>query len=64
MTFVVATLYLGALLRLPQWLIDLSPVGQITAPRDLSVLTLVALTAVGAVLTVLAGYLYRNRDAT
>lgn len=63
-TFVVTTLYLGALLRLPQWLIDLSPVGQITAPRDLSVLTLVALTAVGAALTVLAGYLYRNRDAT
>ncbi|MDT5265287.1 MAG: polyether ionophore transport system permease protein, partial [Mycobacterium sp.] len=29
-TFVVTSLYLGALLRLPRWLIDLSPVGRTT----------------------------------
>ena len=31
-TFVVISLYLGALLRLPQWLLDTSPVGQTKAP--------------------------------
>ena len=34
-TFVVISLYLGALLRLPKWLVDLSPVGQTTAPMDI-----------------------------
>ncbi len=29
-TFVITTLYLGALLRLPRWLLELSPVGQTT----------------------------------
>ena len=36
-TFVVTSLYLGALLRLPRWLIDLSPVGRTTAPSHYSV---------------------------
>lgn len=33
-TFVVTSLYLGALLRLPKWLIDLSPVGRTTPPTN------------------------------
>ena len=33
-TFVVISLYLGALLRLPRWLIDVSPIGRTTAPTD------------------------------
>ena len=40
-TFVVISLYLGALLRLPQWLVDLSPVGRTTAPMDYSLPALV-----------------------
>ena len=39
-TFVVISLYLGALLRLPRWLIDLSPVGRTTAPMDYPVVAL------------------------
>ena len=39
-TFVVTSLYLGALLRLPRWLIDLSPVGRTTAPTDYPVVAL------------------------
>ena len=35
-TFVVTSLYLGALLRLPQWLLDVSPVGRTTAPTEYS----------------------------
>ncbi|CAJ1580713.1 ABC transporter [[Mycobacterium] wendilense] len=62
-TFVITALYLGALLRLPQWLIDLSPVGRITAPLDVSAPTLVLLAAIGAALAAAAGFLYRNRDA-
>jgi ABC-2 type transport system permease protein len=62
-TFVVAALYLGALLRLPQWLIDLSPVGQTKAPSDVSVAGLAALVGAAAVLTVVACTLYRRRDA-
>ena len=34
-TFVVTSLYLGALLRLPKWLIDASPVGRTKAPTDI-----------------------------
>ncbi|SEH69365.1 ABC-2 type transport system permease protein [Mycolicibacterium rutilum] len=60
--FVVVALYLGALLRLPQWLIDLSPVSQTTAPMDYPVLALVAMVVVGAGCTAAAGVLYRQRD--
>ncbi|MGV0849555.1 ABC transporter permease [Mycolicibacterium phlei] len=61
--FVVLTLYLGPLLRLPQWVIDLSPVSQITAPTSYAVAPLIVMIAVAAVLTALAGLRYRRRDA-
>lgn len=61
--FVVASLYLGALLRLPQWLLDLSPVNRTTAPADVSALALTVMVFVAIALTATAGYLYRNRDA-
>jgi ABC-2 type transport system permease protein len=63
MTFVVVSLYLGALLRLPRWLTDLSPVGRTTVPTDVSVTTLgvLAVTALG--LALVAGVIYRRRDA-
>lgn len=61
--FVVATLYLGPLLRLPQWAIDLSPVSRTTAPSDYPVAALVVMVVVAAALTWLAGALYRRRDA-
>jgi ABC-2 type transport system permease protein len=38
--FVVTSLYLGALLRLPHWLIELSPVGRTTVPADFPAVTL------------------------
>lgn len=62
-TFVVVSLYLGALLRLPSWLLDLSPVGQTTAPSDYPVLALVVMIVVAAALTFAAGAIYRRRDA-
>ncbi len=62
-TFVITALYLGALLRLPQWLIDLSPVGQTTVPTDVPVGALAVMVAVAALITLLAGLVYRRRDA-
>ncbi|MGV0793391.1 ABC transporter permease [Mycolicibacterium sp. XJ1819] len=62
-TFVVTSLYLGALLRLPRWLIDLSPVGRTTAPLDYPILTMAAMVGIAVVLTLAAGLLYRRRDA-
>lgn len=62
-TFVITALYLGALLRLPSWLIDLSPVGQTTAPMDYPVVTLVVMIAVATVLALGAGWIYHYRDA-
>jgi ABC-2 type transport system permease protein len=62
-TFVVTSLYLGALLRLPRWLIDLSPVGRTTAPVNYSVVALTVMVAVAAALTLCAGWIYRSRDA-
>ncbi len=62
-TFVVVSLYLGALLRLPGWLIDLSPVGQTTAPSSYPVLALTVMVVVAVALSVLAGAIYRRRDA-
>jgi ABC-2 type transport system permease protein len=62
-TFVVVSLYLGALLRLPRWLIDLSPVGRTTAPANYSVVTLTVMVAIAAALTLVSGWIYRSRDA-
>jgi ABC-2 type transport system permease protein len=61
-TFVVVSLYLGALLRLPGWLIDLSPVGQTTAPLRYPVVAMTVMVAVAALLTLCAGAIYRHRD--
>jgi ABC-2 type transport system permease protein len=62
-TFVVVSLYLGALLHLPRWLIDLSPVGRTTVPSSVPVTALVVMVVVTAALTLLAGWIYRGRDA-
>jgi ABC-2 type transport system permease protein len=62
-TFVVLALYLGALLRLPRWLIDLSPVGRTTVPSDVPVLAMVVMVLAAVMLTALAGAIYRRRDA-
>jgi ABC-2 type transport system permease protein len=62
-TFVVTSLYLGALLRLPKWLIDLSPVGRTTAPLHYPVVALTVMVVVAAGLTFVAGWIYRSRDA-
>jgi ABC-2 type transport system permease protein len=61
--FVVLTLYIGALLRLPRWLIDLSPVTRIAAPSSLSVVALLTMIAVAAAAAAIAGAIYRRRDA-
>ncbi len=61
--FVVVALYLGALLRLPRWLLDLSPVGQTTAPSAYPVVPMTVMVVVAAALTLLAGAVYRHRDA-
>jgi ABC-2 type transport system permease protein len=63
LTFVVTSLYLGALLRLPRWLIDLSPVGRTTAPSHYSVGALAVMVVAAAAFTLLAGWIYRSRDA-
>jgi ABC-2 type transport system permease protein len=62
-TFVVVSLYLGALLRLPRWLIDLSPVGRTTAPTDFPAAALAVMVVAAAVLAIVAGWIYRSRDA-
>jgi ABC-2 type transport system permease protein len=62
-TFVVISLYLGALLRLPKWLVDLSPVGRTTAPMDYSLPAMSVMVVVAIALTLLAGLTYRRRDA-
>lgn len=62
-TFVVASLYLGPLLRLPQWLLDASPVGQTTAPTDFPLTAMAAMVLIAAGLCLVAGQIYRNRDA-
>ncbi|TGD85700.1 ABC transporter [Mycolicibacterium sp. CH28] len=63
-TFVVAALYLGALLRLPRWLIDASPVSRTTAPSSYSVAALAVMTAAAVALALAAGWLFRRRDVT
>ena len=62
-TFVVTSVYLGALLRLPRWLMDLSPVGRTTAPMDYPVVALTVMAVIAAALTLCAGWIYRSRDA-
>ncbi|GFG54643.1 ABC transporter [Mycolicibacterium agri] len=62
-TFVIISLYLGALLRLPQWLLDVSPIGQTKAPIDYSPVALTAMVAAAAALALVAGIIYRRRDA-
>lgn len=62
-TFVVLSLYLGALLRLPRWLVDASPVGRTTVPSSVPVTALMVMAVVAAVLTGAAGWIYRHRDA-
>ncbi len=62
-TFVVLSLYLGALLRLPRWLVDLSPVGRTTAPADVPVGALIVMLLAATGFTMVAGLLYRRRDA-
>jgi ABC-2 type transport system permease protein len=62
-TFVVLTLYLGALLRLPPWLIDLSPVGRTTAPASVPWTATIVMVVVAVALTALAGLIFRRRDA-
>jgi ABC-2 type transport system permease protein len=61
-TFLVTSLYLGALLRLPRWLIDLSPVGRTTAPLHYPVPALTVMVVVAGLLTLLAAVIYRRRD--
>lgn len=62
-TFIVVSLYLGALLRLPRWLLDASPVGQTTAPTAYPLTALAVMCGVAAAFTGAAGWLYRRRDA-
>ena len=62
-TFVAVSLYLGALLRLPHWLIDLSPIGRTTVPTDFPAIALTVMVVVAAALTLCAGWIYRSRDA-
>ncbi len=62
-TFVIISLYLGALLRLPQWLLDASAVGQTKAPSEYSAVALTVMVVVAAGLTLAAGAIYRRRDA-
>jgi ABC-2 type transport system permease protein len=62
-TFVVMSLYLGALLRFPRWLIDLSPVGRTTVPSSVPVTALAVMVVVAIALTGVAGLIYRWRDA-
>lgn len=62
-TFVVVSLYLGALLRLPEWLTDLSPVGRTTAPSSVPVTALAVMVGAAVALTAVAGLIYRRRDA-
>ena len=62
-TFVVVSLYLGALLRLPAWVLDLSPVAKTTYPSDLPLAGWMVMCCAAAALTLAAAVTYRHRDA-
>ena len=62
-TFVIISLYLGALLRLPQWLLDASPIGQTKAPTEYSAIALTVMVVAAVALSLVAGVIYRHRDA-
>ncbi|WP_019970891.1 ABC transporter permease [Mycobacterium sp. 141] len=62
-TFVVVALYLGALLRLPRWLLDLSPVSRTTIPSHAPLAGLAVMIIAATTLALLAGWIYRRRDA-
>jgi ABC-2 type transport system permease protein len=62
-TFVVVSLYLGALLRLPRWLINLSPVGRTTVPSTAPVTAMWVMVGVAIAIIAVAGVIYRRRDA-
>jgi ABC-2 type transport system permease protein len=62
-TFVVLSLYLGALLRLPRWLLGLSPVGRTTVPSNVPAGALAVMVIAAVALTAVAGLIYRRRDA-
>lgn len=61
--FVVVSLYLGALLRLPRRLLELSPVGRTTAPGELPITAMAAMLFTATMLTFAAGWWYHHRDA-
>ena len=61
-TYIVLALYLGALLRLPRWLVDASPIGRTTAPTHVPVTALLMMIGVAIALTAVAGVIYRRRD--
>ena len=61
-TYIMLSLYLGALLRLPRGLIDASPVGRTTAPTHVPVTALLVMISVAIALTAVAGVIYRRRD--
>ncbi|MDV3124377.1 ABC transporter [Mycobacterium sp. 21AC1] len=61
--FVVTALYLGALLGLPHWLMNLSPIGQTTVPTNFPAAALVVMVGAATALALIAGWIYRRRDA-
>jgi ABC-2 type transport system permease protein len=48
---------------LPQWLIDLSPVGRTTLPMDFPAAALAVMVVAAIALAAVAGAVYRQRDA-
>lgn len=61
--FVIVSLYLGALFRLPRWLLDASPVLATTAPTNVPVTALIVMVLAATALVAAAGAVYRHRDA-
>ena len=61
--FVIVSLYLGALLRLPKWLLDASPVLTTTVPSSFPATALTVMVLGAVALIAAAGAVYRQRDA-